>query len=599
MSSVPHKSKLDRAQKWMPGILAVRTYNREWLFKDIVAGVVLCALLVPQGMAYAELAGLPPITGLYTTVVCLFAYAVFGPSPFLVLGPDSSLGPMIAAAILPLAMGDEAYAVALAGMLALFVGLICVGAGVARLGFVSDLLSMPVRVGYLAGLAVTIFVGQLPKLLGISIDADTFLQEIQAILSGFSDANLYAFGIGSLCLIIILGLKKWRPTWPGILIAVISAILITVAFDLAARGVSTVGVLPQGFPKPDFPAVKLVDMPILAATALGISLVAIGDTISVSAGFAARKGYEINSDQEMVGIGSANLLSGLFTGFPVSTSSSRTAVAEQSGAKTQLTGVLAGTLVLSMLLFVPGMVKDLPQPALAAIVITAAIGLFDLQALRRLFKMRKSEFILAIICALGVMMVGVLEGIVIAVIVSILQFFERSWRPYTAVLGKPSSIEGYHDITRHPNATLIDGLIMLRWDAPLFFANANIFRRMVRDKVAQAEEKPYWVLVAAEPVTEIDTTAAEMLVDLDEELNDSDIHLAFAELKDPVKDKMIQYGLLETIESYHFFPTLETAVTAFFEEKKRNEAEKAAAQAEEKEEANNAEQSAETTSGAS
>lgn len=599
MSSVPYKSKLDRAQKWMPGILAVRTYNREWLFKDIVAGVVLCALLVPQGMAYAELAGLPPITGLYTTVVCLFAYAIFGPSPFLVLGPDSSLGPMIAAAILPLAMGDEAYAVALAGMLALFVGLICVGAGVARLGFVSDLLSMPVRVGYLAGLAVTIFVGQLPKLLGISIDAETFLQEIQAIFSGFSNANLYAFGIGSLCLIIILGLKKWRSTWPGILIAVISAILITVVFDLAGRGVSTVGVLPQGFPKPDFPSVKLADMPILAATALGISLVAIGDTISVSAGFAARKGYEINSDQEMVGIGSANLLSGLFTGFPVSTSSSRTAVAEQSGAKTQLTGVLAGTLVLSMLLFVPSMVKDLPQPALAAIVITAAIGLFDLQALRRLFKMRKSEFILAIICALGVIMVGVLEGIVIAVIVSILQFFERSWRPYTAVLGKPSSIEGYHDITRHPNATLIDGLIMLRWDAPLFFANANIFRKIVRDKVAQAEEKPYWVLVAAEPVTDVDTTAAEMLVDLDEELNDSGIHLAFAELKDPVKDKMIQYGLLETIESYHFFPTLETAVTAFFEEKRRNEAEKVAALAEDKAETKDKEPSEKTISDAS
>ena len=582
MSAATQPSYLDRAQKWMPGILAVRTYNREWLMKDIIAGVVLCALLVPQGMAYAELAGLPPITGLYTTVVCLFAYAVFGPSPFLVLGPDSSLGPMIAAVILPLAMGNEEYAVALAGMLALFVGLICVGAGIARLGFVSDLLSMPVRLGYLAGLAVTIFVGQLPKLLGISIDADTFLQEIMAIISGLTEANLYAFGIGLLCLIIILGLKKWRPNWPGILIAVIVAIFITIGFDLASKGVSTVGVLPQGFPQPDFPSVKLEDIPILAATALGISLVAIGDTISVSAGFAARKGYEINSDQEMVGIGSANLLSGLFTGFPVSTSSSRTAVAEQSGAKTQLTGVLAGFLVLSMLLFVPGMVKDLPQPALAAIVITAAIGLFDLQALRRLFKMRKSEFMLAIICALGVIMVGVLEGIVIAVIVSILQFFERSWRPYTAVLGKPASIEGYHDITRHPNATLIDELIMLRWDAPLFFANANIFRKVVRDKVAQAEDKPFWVLVAAEPVTDVDTTAAEMLIDLDEELNDSGIHLAFAEVKDPVKDKMIQYGLLETIDSRHFYPTIETAVTAFFVEKERSKAEKIALAAQDK-----------------
>ena len=365
MSAATQTSYLDRAQKWMPGILAIRTYNREWLMKDIIAGIVLCALLVPQGMAYAELAGLPPITGLYTTVVCLFAYAIFGPSPYLVLGPDSSLGPMIAAAILPLAVGNEEYAVALAGMLALFVGIICVGAGIARLGFVSDLLSMPVRLGYLAGLAVTIFVGQLPKLLGISIDAESFLGEIAAILMGLSEANVYAFGIGTLCLIIILGLKKWRPNWPGILIAVIVAIFITIGFDLASRGVSTVGVLPQGFPQPDFPSVKLEDIPILAATALGISLVAIGDTISVSAGFAARKGYEINSDQEMVGIGSANLLSGLFTGFPVSTSSSRTAVAEQSGAKTQLTGVLAGLLVLGMLLFVPGLVQDLTSACIS------------------------------------------------------------------------------------------------------------------------------------------------------------------------------------------------------------------------------------------
>ncbi len=282
MSTAVQLSKLDRAQKWLPGIHAVRTYDRAWLAKDIVAGVVLSALLVPQGMAYAELAGLPAITGLYTTVVCLFAYALFGPSPFLVLGPDSSLGPMIAAVILPMALGDASYAIALAGMLALFVGLISVGAGIARLGFVSDLLSMPVRVGYLAGLAVTIFVGQLPKLLGISIDADNFIGEIGALFRNLDQTNLYAFGVGLLCLIIILGLKRWRPNWPGILIAVLAAILVTVLFDLAAKGVATVGTLPQGFPAPSFPSVKLADLPVLAVAALGMSLVAIGDTISVS-----------------------------------------------------------------------------------------------------------------------------------------------------------------------------------------------------------------------------------------------------------------------------------------------------------------------------
>jgi high affinity sulfate transporter 1 len=559
---------LPRLEKWMPGIRAVRTYNRTWLAKDLVAGMVLCALLVPQGMAYAELAGLPAITGLYTTIVCLLAYAVFGPSPYLVLGPDSSLGPMIAAAILPIAAGDEAYAIALAGMLALFVGLICVGAGVARLGFISDLLSMPVRVGYLAGLAVTIFVGQLPKLFGFSIDADNFIQEVGAFLGNLDKTNGYALAVGLLTLIIILGLKRGKPNWPGVLIAVVAAILVMVIFGLAAKGVATVGVLPQGFPKPAFPRVNLADLPILMATAVGMSLVAIGDTISTSAGFAARKGYDVDSDQEMVGIGAANLLAGLFSGFPVSTSSSRTAVAEQSGAKTQLTGVFAGLLVLAMLLFVPGLVKNLPQPALAAIIITAAISLFDFQALRHLWQVRRSEFILAVVCALGVILIGVLQGIVIAVFVAILQFFERFWRPYSAILGDPDGVPGYHDIKRYPDAKQIPGLLMIRWDAPLFFANANIFRKRIRDLVAASDPKPFWVLVAAEPVLDIDVTAADVLIDLDLELNEEGIHLVFAEVKDPVKDKILAYGLLDTIDSRHFYPTIKRGVKAF---KKRTE----------------------------
>ena len=567
--SAQQPSLVIRLEKWIPGIRAIRTYNRSWLAKDLIAGIILCALLVPQGMAYAELAGLPAITGLYTTVVCLFAYAAVGPSPYLVLGPDSSLSPMIAAAILPLAMGDEAYAIALAGLLALFVGLFCTSVGLARLGFIADLLSAPVRVGYLAGLAITIFVSQLPKLFGFSTEADSFLGEITAFLQNLDQTNIYALVVGLLCLGIILGLKRWKPTWPGILIAVLAAIVITTIFDLAARGVDTVGVLPLGFPAPSFPRVDIADIPILAATALGISLVAIGDTISTSAGFATRRGYEIDSDQEMMGIGAANLLAGLFSGFAVSTSGSRTAVAEQSGAKTQLTGVIAGILVLAMLLFVPGLVQNLPQPALAAIIITASISLFDLKAMQRLFKIRKSDFILAVVCALGVILVGVLEGIVIAVFVAILQFFERSWRPYSALLGKPEEVDGYHDITQYPEAAQIPGLLMIRWDAPIFFANANIFRKMVRDLLTKTDPKPYWILVAAEPITDVDTTAADMLIDLDEELNAGDVHLVFAELKDPVKQKIIRYGLLETIDSRHFYPTIERAVATFHEERQR------------------------------
>jgi high affinity sulfate transporter 1 len=555
--------QLVRIERWMPGVRTLRTYKSAWLPRDLVSGAVLCALLVPQGMAYAELAGLPAITGLYTTVVCLVAYAIFGPSPYLILGPDSSLGPMIAAAILPLAAGNTEYAVALAGMLALMVSVICIGAGLARMGFVADLISKPVRVGYLAGLSITIFIGQLPKLFGYSVDADGLINELIAFFNNLSQTNLWTLAVGLLTLFLILGLKRWAPRVPGVLVAVVVAIAITRFFDLAAKGVDTVGVLPQGFPMPSFPSVDLSALPLLLATAFGISLVAVGDTISTSAGFASRRGYEVDGDQEMVGIGSANLLAGLFQGFPVSTSGSRTAVAEQAGAKTQLTGVVAAALVLAMLLFVPGLVQNMPQSALAAIIITASISLFDVVELRHLWSVRKNEFFLAVASILGVALVGVLQGIVIAIIISIFQVFERTWRPYAAVLGKPEGVPGYHDITRFPEASQIPGLLLIRWDAPFIFANANLFRKKLRKLISNTNPRPLWIIITAEPVTDIDTTAGEMFVDLDLELNAAGIHLVFAELKDAVKQKIERYGLLDTIDRRHFYPTIEVAVEEF------------------------------------
>jgi MFS superfamily sulfate permease-like transporter len=274
----------------------------------------------------------------------------------------------------------------------------------------------------------------------------------------------------------------------------------------------------------------------------------------------------VDGDQEMFDLGAANLLAGLFQGFPVSTSGSRTAVAEQSGAKTQLTGVVAAVLVLAMLLFVPGLVKNMPQSALAAIIIAASLSLFDVAELRHLWAVRRSEFALAIISLLGVALVGVLQGIVIAVVISIFQLFEKAWRPYTAVLGKSEGIPGYHDIDHFPNADQIPGLLMIRWDAPLFFANASLFRKKLRTLVAKTEPKPIWIVIAAEPINEIDTTAGDMLVDLDKELNAAGIHLVFAELKRHVVEKVESYGLLETLDRRHFFPTIEGAVEEFRKE---------------------------------
>jgi high affinity sulfate transporter 1 len=556
--------------KWVPGVRALRTYERGWLRRDLVAAIVLSALLVPQGMAYAELAGLPAITGLYTTVVCLVAYAVFGPSPYLVLGPDSSLGPIIAAIILPLAAGSMERAVGLAGMLALMVGAIAIGAGIARLGFISDLLSAPVRVGYMAGLAVTIIVSQLPKLFGYSIDGGNIVVDIREFIVNLDQTNVWALGIGLLALGIIVGLKRWRPSVPGILVGVLVTIVLSAILDLAARGVAVVGVLPEGFPMPSFPEVELADLPLLIGGAIGITLVAVGDTVSVSSGFAAKRGTEVDTNQEIVAIGTANVAAGFFSGFPVSTSSSRTAVADQAGAKSQLTGLAAAALVLGMLLFVPGLVQALPISVLAAVIIIAGAALFDRAGLIRLWQVSRSDFAVAAICFLGVALVGVLEGIVIAVVVSIIQIFVRAWQPYSAVLGKPAGTPGYHDVSRYPDAKLIPGLAILRWDAPLFFANSIIFRDRVRTLIEVTDPQPLWILIAAEPITDIDTTAAAMLVDLDEELNADGIHLVFAELKDPVKDKLERYSIYETIDPDHFYPTIKTAIKAYREESRRS-----------------------------
>jgi high affinity sulfate transporter 1 len=552
--------------RWVPGLQAIRSYRREWLARDVVAGVVLTTLLVPQGMAYAELAGLPPITGLYTSILCLLGYAVAGPSRILVLGPDSSLGPMIAATIIPLiaAKGDAKRAVALASLLAIMVAAIMILAAVARLGFIADLISKPTMIGYLNGLALTILIGQLPKLFGFKVEADDFIGEITGFVKGLANGEAVAAAavVGIAGIVLILVLQRWLPKVPAVLIMVVLAIAATTVFSLADHGVSLVGVLPKGFPPLTIPHVRASDLGPLFAGALGIVLVSLADTISTASAFAERTGQEVNGNGEMIGIGVANLAAGLFQGFPVSTSGSRTAVAERSGAKTQLTGVVGAALIILMIVLVPGLFRNLPNPALAAVVITAALSLADIPATVRLWRQRKVEFALSIAAFLGVALLGVLPGIAIAVGLSILNVFGRAWWPYDTELGRVQGLEGYHDVHTHPDAQHLPGLVIYRFDGPLFFANAKTFRDEVR-RLAKADPPPRWIMIAAEPMTDVDTTASDVLEDLDEELNAQGISLVFAELKDPVRAKIERYGLTRTIDPRHFFPTIEAAVTAF------------------------------------
>ena len=550
----------------VPGVVTLRTYRPRWLAKDLVAGLVLTALLVPQGMAYAELAGLPAVTGLYTSILCLIGYAVFGPSRILVLGPDSALGPMIAATILPLAgaNGDPARAIALASMLAILVGAIMIVAGVAKLGLIADLLSKPTRIGYMNGLAVTIVLGQLPKLFGFSVDADGLIAELVGFIQGVANRETVtaALTIGVAGLVAILMLQRWLPKIPAVLVAVVLSIAAAAVFDLAARGVKLVGVLPQGFPPFTIPGVSLSDLPLLVGGALGIALVALTDTISTASAFGARRGEEVRANQEMIGIGAANVAAGLFQGFPVSTSGSRTAVAEQSGAKTQLTGLVGAGLITLMLLFLPGLLQDLPQPTLAAVVIAAALSLADIKGTVRLYRQRRVEFSISIAAFLGVALLGVLPGIAVAVALSILNVFRRAWWPYQTRLGLVDGMRGYHDVTSYPQAQQMDGLVLYRFDAPLFFANARTFRDEIR-KLATGDPRPRWIVVAAEPITDIDTTAADVLEELNTALTTQGVSLVFAELKDQVRTKLEHYELDEPFPPDRFFPTLNGAVDAF------------------------------------
>lgn len=550
----------------IPGLANLSSYRASWLRHDLVAGLVLTALLVPQGMAYAELAGLPAITGLYTSILCLIAYALFGPSKILVLGPDSALGPMIAATIIPIigSRGDPGRAVALASALGLITGTMMILAAVGRLGFVADLISKPTIIGYMNGLAVTILVGQLPKLFGFSVDGNGFITELRQFVEGVADGKTVgaALAVGVFGLVLILVLQRWLPKVPAVLVAVVLSIVAAAVFDLAHHGVDLVGALPRGFPPLTIPDIAFTDLGLLVAGAAGIVLVSLTDTISTASSFAARTGDEVDGTGEMIGIGAANVAAGFFQGFPVSTSASRTAVAWQSGAKTQVTGLVGAAAIVIILVFVPGLLQDLPQPTLAAVVIAASLSLTDLAGTRHLLRVRKTEFGLSVAAFLGVVLFGVLPGIAIAVALSIINVFRRAWWPYQTVLGRVPGLAGYHDVHSYPEAELLPRCVTFRFDAPLFFANARTFKEQIR-ALARTDPRPRWIIVAAEPITDIDTTAADMLRDLDEDLNAEGISLVFAEMKDPVRHKLERYELTRTIEARHFFPTLTQAYKAY------------------------------------
>ncbi|WP_110399154.1 SulP family inorganic anion transporter [Sphaerotilus hippei] len=553
-------------RRWLPGLARLVACRLDGLRHDLVAGVVLTAVLVPVGLGYAQACGLPVIHGLYASIAALVAYAAFGPSRYLIQGPDSSLTALIVASTVPLVAASGVPAAPLAALLALLAGALCALAGRLRLGLVTDLLSRPIRQGYLHGIVLTVLAGQLPRLLGVPTDGSSLLSALAHLASQLLQGRVHGptltLGLGTLAVILLLR-RRW-PALPGVLIALVAATLLIEGLGgPGASGVAVVGALPQGLPSLAWPPLTPALLSQLLPGAVAIALVASADTSVLSRTYAARTGDAVDSNQELIALGAANLAAGLFQGFPVSASASRTPVAEAAGARSPLTGLVGAACIAGLLLWAPGLIAALPQAALAAVVIAACLSLVDLPGWQRLHRQRRSEWVQALVALGGVALFGVVSGIFMAVGLALMMFVWRAWRPHDAVLGRVDGLKGYHDITRHPEARRIDGLVLFRWDAPLFFANAEVFRERVLQVLDQAPTPPAWLVVLAEPVTDIDTTAAEMLLALDARLKAAGVHLCFAEMKGPVKDRLRHYGLYGHFERQGFFPTVGQAVSSY------------------------------------
>ena len=552
--------------RWLPGLEVLRRYQAAWLVNDVVAGLVLTAILVPVGMGYAEASGVPAINGLYATIIPLIVYALFGPSRIMVLGPDSTLAAVIAAIILPLSGGSVERAVALAGLLGVISGASSLLIGLARLGLLADLLSKPIRIGFLNAIAFTVLIGQMPKLFGFSVKAETLAGRAIMLLQGILDgkANLVALAIGGGSLALILIVKRFRPTWPGILFAVVLATVASGALDLNTTAhIAVLGVLPQGLPILQLPVVSWNDVFALLPGGIIISLLTFADTSVLSRALAQRGGYQVNTNQEMVALGMANMAAGLFQGFSVSASSSRTPVAESSGAKTQLTGLVGAAVIGLLLVFAPALLQSLPSAVLGAVVIAACLSFADLKGMWELHALRKVEFWLSVVSFLGVAFVGVIEGIFISIALALLVLIWNAWHPHYAVLARVDGSKGYHDIKRHPEGRFVPGVVLFRWDEQLFFANAEIFRDQLLRAVAVASSPTQRVIVVSDAITDVDITAADVLISLHAELGRRDIELWFAGLKGPVKDRLRTYGLLDRMGQDIFSPTVGSAVNQY------------------------------------
>lgn len=555
--------EMSRLVRLLPGLTVLVHYRRAWLRGDLLAGVTVAAYLVPQVMAYAGLAGLPPVAGLWAILPPLVLYAVLGSSRQLSVGPESTTALMTATVVGPLAGGDpDRYAV-LAAALAVAVGLLCVVAWAARLGFVADLLSRPVLVGYLAGVALIMMVDQLPRLTGVPVSGSEFFPQLVSFARHLPEADAATVAFAVPALVFLFAVQRFLPVVPGPLLLVVLGSGLVVAFGLESHGIAIIGHVPAGLPALALPA--LGDLPELLLPALGVLLVGYTDCILTARAFAARGGHDLDPNQELLALGASNLGAGFLHGFPVSSSASRTALGDSAGSRTQAYSLVACVTVLAVLLFASPLLGYIPAAVLGAIVVYAAVRLIDLAGFRRLASFRRRELLLALGCLAGVLALGILYGVLVAVGLSVAEMLARVARPHDAIEGIVPGLAGMHDVDDYPQARTLPGLIVYRYDSPLFFANAEDFRRRALAAVDRHPGPVSWFVLNAEANVEVDITALDAVDSLRRELDRRGIVFALARVKQDLLDDLDAYGLTEAVGPERIFPTLPTALAAYRE----------------------------------
>ncbi len=570
----------------LPGLIQFRHYRRSWLRGDILAGVTVAAYLVPQVMAYAEVAGLPPVVGLWATLGPLAVYAVLGSSRQLSIGPESTTALMTAVVLMPIAAGDPARYGALAVTLALLVGAICLLGRLARLGFLADLLSKPVLVGYMAGVSVIMIAGQLAKVTGVPVEGSEFVPQLSSFIRGLDQVHWPTAILGVVLVVLLFTLSRVAPRLPGPLIVVALAALVVALFSLQDVGIQVVGTVPGGLPVPAIPSPNLADLSMLILPALGIAIVGYTDNVLTARAFALKQGQTIDANQEWTALGAGNVASSLFHGFPISCSASRTALGAALGSRTQLYSVVVLALVLLTLVVAGPLLASFPKAALGALVIFAAVRLIDVAEIRRIARFRRSELLLAALTTVAVLGLGVLSGVLAAVGLSIVDLLRRVARPHDSILGYVPGISGMHDVDDYPTARQVPGLVVYRYDAPLCFANAEDFRRRalaavdsagtsLDDTGAPVDSSAHpaddaggtveWFVLNAEANVEIDITAADALEQLRREVDSRGVVFAMARVKQDLRADLVRAGLVETVGAELIFPTLPTAVAAYLD----------------------------------